>query len=40
VRPRSALSLERTLFGDQHGSDHEPGSDHLSGADHERQPQA
>jgi uncharacterized membrane protein YphA (DoxX/SURF4 family) len=40
VRPRSALSLERTLFGDQDSSDPDTsdphGSDHPHGLDHER----
>lgn len=43
VRPRSALSLERTLFGDQHAPDpdsHDPrdlhDSLHPHGSDHER----
>ena len=51
VRPRSVLSLERTLFGDRHaqGADdshdpadsHDPDSSHHPhGSDHERQPHA
>jgi hypothetical protein len=36
VRPRSSLSLERLLFGDQHVSPDHTDTDHRPVSDHER----
>ena len=36
VRPRSSFSLERLLFGDQHGSPDHTDTDHPPVSDHER----